>query len=201
MIKFKNYAATVILGCFIGAATILGQKFLPINFNFLANSGAVWLIPAFFASYYSKSSMGHSIALCIVCLLFCVIGYYLSESIMNSHRFSFTRWQVIWMVMSFLAGSVFGLGAYFANHSAGILQYCGKNLLPAVFFSEGASKLIHLSDYSHMIPAVIMITCIGLILYFSINRKDCIQRNNLLSFAALSVFGLIGYELLYRISI
>jgi len=119
---------------------------------------------------------------------------------MGSYELSFGRWQAVWTVMSFISGSVFGLGAYFANNSNGILQYCGMNLLPAVFFSEGVDKLLHLADYSHMIPAVIMVICIGLLLYFIVNRKNCIKKYNLLSFAALSLLGLAGYELLYRMS-
>jgi len=187
------------LGILVGGLTLIGQKHLPINFNFLANSGAVWLVPAFLASCFSKSGKGHSITLCIICLLFCVSSYYIFEAVMNKHELSFGRWQLIWTAMAFIAGSIFGLGAYFANNGNGVLKYCGMNLLPAVFFSEGIIKLIHLEDYSHMIPAVMMFLCIGLILYFTINRKDCVKKYNLLSFAALSLLGLAGYELLYRI--
>lgn len=200
MKNIRNYLIVIILGIFVGGVTLIGQKNLPINLNFLANSGAVWLIPAFFASYFSKTSKGNSIALCIVCLLFCVNSYYIFESFMNNHEFSFSKYQALWTIMAFLAGGVFGLGAYFANNSKGILQYCGMNLLPAVFFSEGMNKIIHLRDYSHMIPAVIMVACIGLTIYFVVNRKDCIKKYNLLSFAALSLLGLAGYELVYIIS-
>lgn len=201
MKTIRNYTVAIILGILVGGLTVIGQKYLPINFNFLANSGAVWLVPAFFISYFLKSSKGNSIGLCIVCLLFCVMSYYWFEAIMNNHEFYLNRWAIIWIVMAFVAGAVFGLGAYFVNSRNHILKYCGMNLLPAVFFSEGMIKLIHLSDYLHMIPAVIMITCIGLIIYLAINRKDYLKRFNLISFMTLSFLGLVGHEVLYRISI
>lgn len=201
MRTIKNYTVAIILGIFVGILTVIGQKYLPINFNFLANSGAVWLVPAFFVSYLLKPSKGNSIGLCIVCLLFCVISYYWFEAIMNNHELYLGRWAIIWTVMAFIAGVIFGLGAYFVNNRNDFLKYCGMNLLPAVFFSEGMTKLIHLSDYSHMIPAIIMITCIGVIIYLAINRKDYLKRFNLLSFMALSLLGLVGHEMLYRISI
>lgn len=201
MKNVRNYAIAIILGILAGGLTLVGQKNLPIQWNFLANSGAIWLVPAFFVSYLSKPGKGHSAALCIVCLLFCVNSYYLLEAIMNGHAFSFERWQVVWTAMALIAGSVFGWGAYFGNNRSGILKSCGTNLLPAAFFSEGLSKLIHLSDYSHMVAAVITTVCIGLILYVLINRRDCMRKYNLLSFSILSLLGFAGYELLIRMTL
>lgn len=41
----KRYILAIVLGSVIGVLTLVGQKYLPMNLNFLANSGAVWLIP------------------------------------------------------------------------------------------------------------------------------------------------------------
>lgn len=48
----KNSVVSYILGLVVGVLTLIGQKYLPMNLNFLANSGAVWLIPAFLLSYH-----------------------------------------------------------------------------------------------------------------------------------------------------
>ena len=55
-------------------------------------------------------------------------------------------------------------------------------LLPAVFLAEGLSQMIHLSEYMHMIPAVIGRIILGIALYFIIYRKAFYQRNSLISF-------------------
>ena len=196
MKKAKNYVLAILLGVFIGCLTLIGQKYLPNNLKFLSNSGAVWLVPAFLVSYLSKSSKKSSIALCVIFLFFCVNSYYVFESIMNNHGFAFSKWQVVWNLMAVIAGSIFGLGAYFANRENGIVKYFGMNLLPAVFFSEGLQQIINIGEYIHMIPATIMITSIGLIMYFAINRKGCFKKYNMLSFAILSIIGLVGYLLL-----
>ncbi|WP_258000490.1 DUF6518 family protein [Bacillus sp. Marseille-P3661] len=39
---------SVIIGILVGILTVLGQGILPGSWNSLANSGTVWLIPAFF---------------------------------------------------------------------------------------------------------------------------------------------------------
>lgn len=50
----RKYFLAIILGMVVGVLTLIGQKYLPMNLNFLANSGAVWLIPAFLISYFEK---------------------------------------------------------------------------------------------------------------------------------------------------
>ena len=78
----------------------------------------------------------------------------------------------MWSVVALIAGAVFGLGAYLANQEGSKLKYFGMNLLPAVFTAEGLDNVIHIEDYSHMVPAVIMKIIIGVILYLVVNRKE-----------------------------
>lgn len=129
---FKKYLIGILIGILVGTLTLVGQKYLSINFNFLANSGAIWLIPAFCISYFEKMDKKHSILVCIVCLLCCVYGYYSFEAIVNHHSFEFSLYTMIWTVCAFVGGVIFGLGAYVANNSENRLKYFGKNLLPAV---------------------------------------------------------------------
>ena len=85
----KKYTLAIIIGIVVGMLTLVGQKFLPINLNFLANSGAIWLIPAFLLSYFEKENRLHSIVTTIVCLLGCVYSYYIFEAVLNHHAFTF----------------------------------------------------------------------------------------------------------------
>ena len=192
----KMYMESIIIGILVGILTVVGQKYLPMNFNFLANSGAVWLVPAFLLAFLSREKKGQSILLCMETLFFCVIGYYAFEAVLNHHNVSINSWMLVWVAMSVIAGVIFGLGAYFANAPSGFLKYIGMNLLTAVFFSEGVEKLLHIADYQHMIPALIIVTCIGLILYLVINRKEWCKLRNLLSFLLLSALGVAGYSVL-----
>ena len=196
MKSIKKYILAIILGFAVGVLTLIGQKYLPMNLNFLANSGAVWLIPAFLLSYFEKGNRLQSIANTIVCLLGCVYGYYIFEAVMNHHAFSFAEGALFWTVVAFIAGAVFGLGAFFANQENSKLKYFGMNLLPAVFTAEGVDNVIHIKDYSHMIPAVIMKIVIGVILYLVVNRKDVIKLRNIISYVVITIFGIIGFTVL-----
>lgn len=193
----KNYILAIVLGLAVGVLTLVGQKYLPMNLNFLANSGAVWLIPAFLLSYFEKGNRIQSIAVTIVCLLGCVYGYYSFEAILNHHAFTLTRGTLLWSGAALVAGTVFGIGAFFANQENSRLKYFGMNLLPAVFTAEGLDHVIHIQDYSHMIPAVIMKISIGVILYLVINGKDVIRLKNLISYVVTTALGLIAFVILF----
>lgn len=70
------------------------------------------------------------------------------------------------------------------------------NLLPAVFTAEGLDNVIHIKDYSHMIPAVIMKIIIGVILYLVVNRKDVVKLKNMISYVVITAFGVVGFAVL-----
>ena len=193
----KKYAISAIIGLIVGVLTLMGQSFLPINLNFLANSGAIWLIPAFLFSFFVKGNKLNSVLVTVICLLGCVYGYYVFEAIYNQHPFHITEGALMWSVIALLAGSIFGIGAYFAKQENSKLKYCGMNLLPAVFASEGISHILHIADYLHMVPAVIMKIVIGCILYFVINRRDAVKGKNLFSFGTITALGVIAYEALF----
>lgn len=193
----KSYIMAIVLGLVIGILTLVGQKYLPMNLNFLANSGAVWLIPAFLLSYFGKGDRTQSIAVTIVCLLGCVYGYYAFESIMNHHAFTLTRGILLWSGVALVAGTVFGMGAFCANQENSRLKYFGMNLLPAVFTAEGLDNVIHIQDYAHMIPAVIMKISIGVILYLVINRKERLKPKNLTAYAVTTTLGVAAFLILF----
>lgn len=93
----KKISIAIATGIIVGILTLIGQKYLPINLNFLANSGAIWLIPAFSLSYFFHSNLRNSISTSITCLVGCVCGYYIFEAIYNQHSFAFNRWAFFWV--------------------------------------------------------------------------------------------------------
>lgn len=199
MKKEYRIFVSIFVGLIVGVFTVIGQKYLPIYLNFLANSGAIWLIPSYLLSYYFKSNKLNSIFISILSLISCVFGYYLFESILNNHVFFVGKYMVLWLICAVIGGVILGLSTYYSNYKENILRQFSQNLLPAVFFSEGVNKLIHLRDYSHMVPAVIAVIMIGLILYFVINRHNLFKRNSIITFGILSIFGILFYEIIYRL--
>lgn len=196
MKSIKKYILAIMLGLAVGVLTLVGQKYLPMNLNFLANSGAVWLIPAFLLGYFEKENRLQSIATSIVCLLGCVYGYYIFEAVLNHHAFTFAGGALLWSGVALIAGAVFGIGAFFANQENSKLKYFGMNLLPAVFTAEGLDNVIHIKDYSHMVPAVIMKIIIGVILYLVINKKDMLRLKNIISYIVITALGVVAFTVL-----
>lgn len=196
---FKGIYA-LLLGLLIGILTVMGQKYLPGSLNSLANSGAIWLIPAFFMASTAEKKLP-AIILCVETLIVCVISYYLVESIFNQHIFVFGDFYFyLWLICAVISGIIFGFGANLYRQK-GTHYNWGASLLPAVFLAEGLSEIIHLSEYMHMIPAVIGRILLGLALYFIIYKKDFYQWKSLISFGSYTVLGVTAYEILFKLTI
>ncbi|MCY1713280.1 DUF6518 family protein [Caproiciproducens galactitolivorans] len=195
---FKGIYA-LLLGLLIGILTVMGQKYLPDSLNSLANSGAIWLIPAFFMASTAEKRLPAMI-LCAETLIVCVISYYWVESIFNQHAFAFGGFYFyLWLICAVIAGIIFGFGANLYRQKSTHYHW-GASLLPAVFLAEGLSELIHLSEYMHMIPAVIGRILLGLALYFIIYKKALYQRKSLISLCSYTVLGVAAYELLFKLT-
>lgn len=188
-----------LIGLLTGILTVVGQKYLPGSLNSLANSGAIWLIPAFFVAVRAKRLLP-SIFLCIETLAVCVVSYYVFEAVMNSHSFTFDGYFFyLWLGCAVVFGAVFGAGASFYSRKEWNYHW-GASLLPVAFLTEGLNELIHLPSYAHMMLAVIGRIVIGIALYFIIYRKDCLKCKPLISFGVLSVLGVAVFEVIYRLA-
>lgn len=193
----KKYILAIITGITVGMLTLIGQKYLPINLNFLANSGAVWLIPAFLVSLKSHSEKISSVSVCVMCLLCCVFGYYGFETIVNRHSFEMGYYTWVWIGCAVVGGVIFGIGAWVANNKEGLIKYGALDLLPAVFLAEGIYKVIHISGYRHMVPGVMMIIAIGVILFLVVNKKQSLSGKAIFPLLVLTAFGLFVFEVVY----
>lgn len=80
--------------------------------------------------------------------------------VLNHHTFMLAGGTLLWSVVAFIAGAVFGLGAFFANQENSKIKYFGMNLLPAVFTAEGLDHVIH--KLKNMISYVV-ITAFGVV--------------------------------------
>ncbi len=195
----KKCGIAALIGLAVGICTLLGQSVLPAEWNFLANSGAIWLVPAFLIARLERKTW-RAILLAMLELECCVLGYYAFEALWNGHALVIARWPLVWMVCGVIGGILLGVAAHFANGD-GWLSALAKALLPAVFLSEGLNKLLHLQDYLHMIPAVVVTIVLGVGLYFAVHGNNCGARKNWLGLCAVAGLGLIFYELLFRIVI
>lgn len=195
-----KYIYSILIGIIIGGLTLLGQKFLPMNFNFLANSGAIWLIPAYFVAKFDKQ-VKRSIAFSVIELEACVLGYYIIEAISNHHALEIYSFTILWLLCGVVGGFVIGVASNYAARKESKLTIMAQNILPAIFLSEGINKLIHIQHYQHMIPAVVLVTMIGAVLYFVIQQKQSLHWKNMVGLAVMTAFGLCFYEVILRITL
>lgn len=194
-----GYALAAAVGLLTGIITLIGQIYLPVNLNFLANSASMWSVPAFLVPYWFGRSKKRSALQSTLVLIFCVAGYYAFEALLNHHAYSVNRHQLLWLCCAAVGGPVIGLCGASARTKAGIIGVLCGNILPAIFTAEASSKLLRISDYRHMIPGLCLQACIGLALYAVINRKNALKKECLLSYIVLLALGIMAFELLWRL--
>lgn len=194
--KWRKWAAALLIGLTVGVATVLGQKYLPDSVNNFANSGAVWLIPAFLLSYFWKSDLRNAVLCSILTLFGCVAGYYLFEALVNAHAVTFTQWMGVWTAMAFVGGVLCGLAAYIANHGQGFWKFVGLNFLPAALVAESLDKFLHFQEYAHLLPSMLLSIVLGLLLYGVIHRRESFRVRNFGAFVLLTALGTAFYEIL-----
>jgi len=194
--KAKKYIISIVIGITVGILTVIGQKYLSIHLNFLANSASMWLIPAFLIPYMLKTNKKDSIIVSIITLIFCVLGYYIFEAIFNHHAFEFSRIVKFWLMCAILGGLVFGLGANYSNTQENVIKSISMNLLPAVFISEPLYKFIHISEYGNIVIDILLQMILGLTLYYGINKKESLKAKNLFVCMVLVLLGVLGFHVL-----
>lgn len=184
----------IFVGIFTGVLTLIGQKYLPTNLNFSANSVSMWLVPAFLLPYYLKENKICSTSLSVIVLILCVLSYYVFEAIYNKHSFYINGIQLFWLSSAVVGGIVFGLCSNLAQNKTNFIKHISTNMMPAVFVTEASSKLFHFNDYKHMVYGIFIQITIGIVLYLIINKKDAFKLKNALSFLVLIILGSIAFE-------
>lgn len=192
----KKYILAITIGILVGILTMIGQKYMPMDLNFLVNSSSMWLIFAFLIPYILKTNKKYSIILSISNLIFCVLGYYVFEAIINHHTFEFGRVIIFWLMCAVVGGFVFGLGANYSNTEKNVIKCISMNLLPAVFLSEGLYKLININEYENILINLTLQMIIGFVLYLVINHKESLKKKNLFSILGLVILGIVFFSML-----
>lgn len=201
LVNFKYIYASISLGFIIGILTVIGQKYLPGDFNSIANSGAIWLIPSYFIAN-KFSNIKYSIISSILCLLNSVIGYYFFEPILNNHSFMFFSYYIlIWIICAIIAGIIFGVAANISRFSNNVLyKNFGKAMLPSVFLAEGLNILLHKVDYSHMINVGYAWILFSIVLSVIIYKKEILRKEAIISLLLATILGQLFYQTLFMIT-
>lgn len=197
--KAAGYVLAAIIGILMGIITLIGQKYLPDNLNFLSNSASVWVVPAFLVPYCLRCGKRRSTLLSMVILIFCVLSYYVFEALYNHHSYFINRYQLLWLCCAVTGGVIIGLSSNLSRVKEGIIGNVCKNILPAIFVTEASSKLLHVNDYRHMLPGLFLQMSIGIALYVVINRKNALKKENVFSVFILLILGNTAFDVLWRL--
>ncbi|MEU6350064.1 DUF6518 family protein [Streptomyces sp. NPDC047072] len=134
-------------GIALGVLTNLAQGWLPGTFNQIANSGAVWCVPAFAAgALVAEKAAVRSSALAGLCTTIgLVVGYYGYAELGRSGMGSLA-WPLVWLAMAVVSGPLFGVaGAWWRQGRTPSRRVVGLAALAGVFGMEAllAALVLH----------------------------------------------------------
>jgi hypothetical protein len=181
----------VLAGLAIGALTVFGQSILPGSWNHFANSGAIWLLPAFLIgsimpSYRWASPAG------VVTLFGALTGYTLTAGALG-YPYTLSAFA-FWGVIGVIGGPIFGAAGY-AWRSQDIRQrVIGLGLLGGVFVAEGWFMMQYIQD----LLAGWLFIGVGLLLALLLARSFKERLYTLLVMLPITATGIGVYALLGR---
>lgn len=194
--KYTFLLFSIVAGLMMGLATVFGQKYLPGTWNSLANSGSVWVVPAFYMAALYKEKW-KSIVSSILYLLLCVTTYYGYYAIVWKIGFGIRFHQAVWLGCAVVFGFIFGLGGNLSQYGNERVKYIGKTMLSATFLSESLLLLSHFQHYSHMVGVMLMWLIVGIGMYFVNCKRAWKSKQCLLSLFLMTGLGFTGFQLVY----
>lgn len=176
----------VIGGLLIGALTLLLQGLLPGSWGHLANSGATWVVAAFFAGAFLGRPALHG----TVVLFGEVIGYYGAAAIFLSQRDPQALvGPAVWLAVALAAGPIFGIaGSWWRHEQRPIRRIIAVALLGGVFIAEGLYLIITLG---YLAEGAIMLA-LG-ILAPALQRSGADRWRSLAALVPVTALGLLAY--------
>ena len=138
-------AAVLAGGLMVGILTAVAQGPLHGEWNALANSGAVWLLPAFFVGSFMPNDRWAAWA-GIGMLVGAVVGYYASVPLIVADASWSSRSVAIWAGAAIVAGSVYGVAGRWWRSRGTRARVLALGLLGGAFLAEGVSRLVQIHD-------------------------------------------------------
>ena len=138
MTHFSPLRAAVLVACVglaTGALTLIGQKFMPGEWNTLVNSGAVWLVPAFLVGSRMPTRRWAAGA-GLGTLLATLLGYYVPALLRGTAESLY--FIALWACAAFVAGPLYGLAGSWWRADRRSLRVASLALLGGVLVAEGS---------------------------------------------------------------
>ncbi len=142
---WQGVVFALVCGLLIGALTVGGQGILPGSWGQLANSGAIWVIPAFFLGALLPTDKSAALA-GIAMLVGEVCGFYATQAVVGIALS--LSYILYWLVIALIAGPVFGVAGRWwhttrlpreKHVSRGVIALA---LFSGVFVAEGLYMLL-----------------------------------------------------------
>lgn len=147
-----SYRARDLGGLALGAVTLLAQAVLPVGWNSLANSGAIWATGTFAAGAVPRQRGRQSALAGTVALVVTIVGYNATAQVALNSPESLV-YEALWLGIAFVAGPLFGLVGAWVSDARRACHSVTVALLGGVFLGEGVWDLAYIPN--HVLPGLI----------------------------------------------
>ena len=187
---WQSAALVGVGGLALGALTLLGQRWLPGNWNHLVNSGAVWLLFAFFAGSLMRSD-GRAALAGFGILVGALVGYYAARQL--AYGFAPTlHMTAFWGVTAIVGGPILGAAGAWWRDERRLKRVGALAVLGGVFVAEGFDLL---RNVPQMHVAGWVSIGFGIVLPLFLGRSPRDRLYGLAGLVPVALLGFAFYEL------
>ena len=194
----RKILEAMIVGILFGFLTHVIEEKLPSDWQFLVDTKAIWLIPAFLIAFNLPLRRRYSdaIIVSIITLLATGITYYTNDFAIMEGRWRFASEFENFIIPAIIAGAITGYIAYL-GHSAthDIIRYASVAVLPAIYTGGGVEGIISSINNFSLTPEIATELIGGLIFYILLAGKNKLKLKSTVSYIVLTIIATLGISI------
>jgi hypothetical protein len=137
----RIFALVAVVGLAVGVLTLVAPGALAGHWRTWANSGAVWLVPAFFVGSFMPSDRVAAAAGAMT-LVAAIVGYYASAPVVVDRAAADAGSVTVWVVIALVGGPVYGMAGWWWRGDRPWRRIAAIALLGGVFTAEGLDRVL-----------------------------------------------------------
>ena len=195
----RKILEAVVVGILFGLFTHILGNYLPEDWQFLIDTKAIWLIPAFLMAFNLPLRRKCTDAIIVATITLIVTGatYYSSEVVKGSGAWYFYGDFGIYIIPAIVAGIITGYIAYLGRSAThDIIRYASVAILPAFYTGDGVEGIISTINNFEWTPEIIAKLIGGFLFYLIISGKNKFKPKSATSYLILTILAAFGISLI-----
>ncbi len=191
----RKILEAILVGILCGLLTHIVGRFLPQDWQFLIETKAIWLIPAFLISFNLplRRKCTDAVIISTITLVTTGVVYYTSEVVMNHGAWYFYGDFGYFIIPAIIAGVITGYVAYLGRSATNkFIRYASVAILPAIYTGGGIDGILDTINNFQWTPEIATKLFGGFIFYVLLTGKNRFKPTSIMIYIILAFVAALG---------